>query len=240
MTDLFRLYRLPLRNEFIVVGADTSEGGDLSAGVFKSAVNFDSFMVLSGNLSSAEFAPLLYRGCKFINLMTGMWPYLGIERNMGQAVINYFVDKNYPNLYKQEVFDATTQDFKETIGWYTTAGNRRKMLDELSLEYNDAIEQQEVRVYDQLTVGQLLTFIRNKASGKPEAEKGCYDDLVMAEAIAHQLALVAPIGVTGGIARVARPQTKAMSELLRPSAKTTYDLEKLKTKTGRARGWKSI
>jgi len=238
--DLFRLYRVPVLGEYIVVGADTSEGGDLSAGVFKSAIEFDSLMVLSGHLSSAEFAPLLYRGCNFIHKLTDIWPLVGIERNMGVSVINYFVDHGYPNLYKQEAFDVQMQTFKEQIGWYTSTANRRKMLDELSMDYNSALEQGELRVYDQLTLSQLLKFIRNKANGKPEAEKGCYDDLVMSEAIALQMALVAPVGVQGGIARVPQPATKRMQQLLQPTAKTNYDLEALKRKTGKQRNWKNI
>lgn len=240
MNSPFRMYRVPMKDEYVCVGADTSEGGDLSAGVFKSAINFDSFMVLSGNFSSAEFGPLLYRGCKFIFLTTGIWPLVGIERNMGMAVINYFIDMGYPNLYKQEEFDVVTQSFEEHVGWATTKPSRRKMLDDLSLDYNDALRQGEKRVYDQITLNQLLTFIRDKKTGKPQAENGCYDDLVIAEAIAHQLVLTAPVGVEAGIARVARPATPALRQLLKPAANPTYDLERLKKQTRRRRDWRSI
>ena len=39
-------------------------------------------------------------------------------------------------------------------------------------------------LHDRATLGELLTFVRNE-KGRPEAQQGAHDDLVMALAIAH-------------------------------------------------------
>lgn len=239
-TEPFRLYRLPKQQEYVVVGVDTSEGGDLSAAVFKSAVYFDSLMVLSGHFNSATFGPLVERGAYFINDITGVPPMIGVERNKGIAIINYLINEGYPNLYKQEVFDKVMQDYVEKVGWNTTAPSRKKMLDELSKDLNESVESMEPRIYDVPTIKQFLTFIRNKRTGKPEAESQCFDDLVIAEAIALQLALTAPVDRVDGIARTPQPTKGASRSSHGAEWRNVYDLERLKNKTSRSRGWKSI
>ena len=238
----FRLYRVPRRGEYCVVGVDTSEGGDMSAAVFKSAVYFDSFMVLSGHFNSAEFGPILERGAYFISKITGTDPLIAVERNKGTAIINYLINQGYSNLYKQEVFDEVMQKYIYKIGWQTSTQSRKKMLDEQSMDYNEAMENGEARVYDLLTVRQLLTFIRNKRTGKPEAESQCFDDLVIAESIATQVAITAPVEKVAQVVRTPQPATESQRKLRQPSAewRNVYDLEKLKKQGNRPRNWKSI
>jgi len=230
MTKPYRLYRIPKKGEKIVVGVDTAEGGDLSTAVFKSVNKYDSFMVLSGHFSSAEFSPLLMRGCRFIQKLVGRAPLVAIERNMGMSTINYFMETDYPNLYRQEAYDSTVKRYVSRVGWVTTTPTRRKMLDELSMAYNE----KQTRVYDQATLDQLLTFIRKRKTGKPEAEVGCYDDLVIAEAIAHQVALTARTTDFAGVISTAVPTVKIHHTL------DTYNLDALAKDTQRKVNWKGI
>jgi hypothetical protein len=65
---------------------------------------------------------------------------------------------------------------------------RPKMLDELALSIRQGVN----RTDDSSTLKEMLSFIRNAKTGKPEAEAGTHDDLVMAEAIAWQLYQLVP------------------------------------------------
>jgi len=57
------------------------------------------------------------------------------------------------------------------------------MLDDLAL----AIRQQVLKIPSKQIVDELFTFIRHVRTGKPQADSGCHDDLVIALAIAWQL-----------------------------------------------------
>lgn len=240
MESNFRLYRIPKFGEYCVIGVDTAEGGDLSTLVCKSAHFFDSFLVMSGSFSSAEFGPYVLRAARFITKLTGKPPLIGIERNMGVSIINYLINEEYQNLYKQEVFDQKLQQFVPKIGWYTSTSNRKKMLDELSVAVNETAESEDPRFYDVLTIKQFLKFVRNKATGKPEAERGCFDDLVMAEAIAEQLVMTAPIHQEDAVVVSPKPRTPKERQLLQVSANPTYNLDALRQRLNKKRGWKSI
>lgn len=233
----FRLYRLPKVHEHTVMGVDTSEGGDLSAIVVKSKAYCDSFLVFSGHFNSAELSPMIRHAYMFLLRTTGFLPWIGVERNMGMATINKLIDWKYPKLYKQDTFDSTLQKYVVKIGWYMTKGNRRKLLDELALDLKNA----ETVIYDLETIKQLLTFVRNKQSGKPEAESGCFDDLVVAEGIALQLVYTTSIddedvGTVKAVGPGLEKQFKTVKEKDRIKK---YDLDELK-KYKKPRGWKAI
>ncbi len=232
----FRLYRLPKKNEHTVMGVDTSEGGDLSAIVVKSKIYCDSFLVFSGHFNSAELCPMIKRAYMFLFKMTGLLPWIGVERNMGVATINKLIDWKYPKLYKQETFDSTLQKWLTKVGWFMSRGNRRKFLDELALDLKSA----ENVVYDLPTIEQLLTFVRNRRSGKPEAESGCFDDLVIAEGIALQLFYTTSIDdeAVGRVKAIGPGIEKRFETVKEKDRISKYDLEELK-KYKNPRGWKS-
>lgn len=235
---MFRLYRIPQERERTVIGIDTSEGGDLSAIVAKSKVYCDSFLVFSGHFNSAELSPMIRRAFMFIYRTTGILPWIGVERNMGQATINKLIEWKYPKLYKQEVFDNTLKKYVYKIGWQMTRGNRRKLLDELALDLKNA----ETMIYDIETIEQLLTFVRNRRSGKPEAESGCFDDLVIAEGIALQLVYrTIPDDSPSGVVRADGPimeKGKQFKTISKGKEHKQFDLDELKT-LKIPRGWKS-
>ena len=222
-----------------MMGVDTSEGGDLSAIVAKSKVYVDSFLVFSGHFSSAELSPMIRRAYMFIYRTTGILPWIGVERNMGQAVINKLIEWKYPKLYKQEIYDDTLKKYITKIGWQMTRGNRRKLLDEMALDLKNA----EDIIYDLETIKQLLTFVRNRRSGKPEAESGCFDDLVIAEGIALQLVYTTEIDTSSaGVVRAIGPameKGKQFKTVSKGKEHKQYDLDELKT-LKKSRGWKSI
>jgi hypothetical protein len=182
---MFKVFREPQAEELIVIGADPADAGSsYCAAHALSKKQADVFMVFHARTDSAQFGYEIYKMARYINRFTGNWPCIGVERNIGSATINVLQTLNYSNLFRMPKLGMEVDDKEqEKIGWLTTAQTRPKMLDELGL----ALAQGLVRIYDEDTVKELFSFIRNQRTGRPEAAEGSDDDLVMALAIAWQL-----------------------------------------------------
>ena len=68
------------------------------------------------------------------------------------------------------------------FGFATTSRTRQTMLDALK----DVAEYELQLIGDFETLGEMLTFVRDE-KGRPAAEEGEHDDLVMSLAIAHAI-----------------------------------------------------
>jgi hypothetical protein len=79
----------------------------------------------------------------------------------------------------------------DRTGWDTNTKTRFHMLDNLE----QALRERSLGVYSLRAVAELGTFVysdKNGRIGKPEAQPGCNDDLVMSLAIAVTVALSTP------------------------------------------------
>jgi len=182
---MIKLFREPQLEEKTVIAADPAdEGSSYCAAVAKSKKHNDTFMLFHGRGNSADFGYELYKMALFIKKKTKLWPLIGVERNIGAATIYVLQELHYPRLYRQMVFNPASQREEEKkVGWVTNMESRRRMLDDLVLSLKQGIN----RIYDVETVREMMRFIRNPNTGKPEAARGANDDLVIAEAIAWQL-----------------------------------------------------
>lgn len=180
---MFRLFRNPNPNEFFVCGADPAEGNDYCAAHWLSKATQEVVLTFHARMESSQFGFELYKGSTFIHNITGLWPTIGVERNTGQATISRLLDLNYASLYRHTDITDDNQPESTKVGWPTNVSTRPMMLDDLAL----AIRQGVVKISDKQTLKEMLSFIRNAKTGKPEAEVGTHDDLVMALAIAWQM-----------------------------------------------------
>ena len=107
--------------------------------------------------------------------------------------IRLWKDFGYPNCFfdlkEGEMADRETLN----IGFQTNISSRPLILDKLRGE----IRERGITVYDQTTLDEIMSFVVTE-SGKMEAEQGCYDDTVMALAIANHIheGTFEPIAVT--------------------------------------------
>lgn len=179
----FRLFRNPNPNEFFVCGADPAEGNDYCAAHWLSKATQEVVLTFQARMESSQLGYELSKGSTFIQKQTGLWPMIAVERNTGQATIARLLDLNYPSLYHHT--DTTDDKAPESpkIGWPTNTATRPMMLDDLAL----AVRQGVIKIHDKPTLKEMLSFIRNAKTGKPEAEQGTHDDLVMSLAIAWQM-----------------------------------------------------
>lgn len=186
---MIRLYRPLEAGERIVIGADPADGGtNYCAAQAYSLRHRDVPMVFHARMESTQFGHELYKMAVYIKKVTGDWPLLAVERNTGLGTIYVLQEYNYPNLFRMPTLgDAITQEEDNKIGWLTNQTTRTLIVDGLAM----ALRQRAVKIYDIDTVKELMTFVV-RASGKPEAANGAYDDLVMALAIALKVAEVSP------------------------------------------------
>lgn len=177
-------YRTPTYNEQILIGADPAEGNDYSTFVAISKRTADVIMIGKAKQESPLLGYTLNHVGLYFKKLTGLYPLIAPERNTGSACIHKLKELNYPNIYKApKTFDTIVEETGEKYGWVTSSSTRPKMLDELAL----AIRTKSITIPSKPVIDELFTFIRREKDGKPIAENGCNDDLVMALAIAWQL-----------------------------------------------------
>jgi hypothetical protein len=123
---------------------------------------------------------------------------LGIERNgpglatlvaCERGLAQYPWMTGYTNLYYQKRLDTKLPDESERLGWLTTRPVKEAMLSRLG----GAIEQEEIRVYDHVTLLELQGLVwdaENRLFRQHYREPGCkltHDDSVIALAIANEM-----------------------------------------------------
>lgn len=188
MYDGFKYFRPLQRGEFIVAFVDPSfGGGDNTAGQFISQKWLDQPMVYHSNVTITAATPIIHLELVRIHKETGIEPIVAFENNNGGsfemerlAQLNRYGDYR---IYTMKQIDPTGR-LVDTgrIGWDTNSATRPKMLRELK----NGVESELLHIYHRKTLDELFSFIISP-TGKPEAEQGAHDDLVMALAGAWQL-----------------------------------------------------
>lgn len=96
--------------------------------------------------------------------------------------VRLWKDLNYPNCFTDlkegEIADRETLN----IGFQTNVSSKPLIIDKLRGDVNN----REIEIYDKTTLSEMLSFVVTE-SGKMEGEQGCYDDTVMALAIANHI-----------------------------------------------------
>lgn len=185
---MITLYRHPEANEFFCIGADPAEGGDNSTFIAISKKHADVIMVGQSKEESSQLGHELNHVGRWFEKKTGVFPSIAVEKNVGSGTIYVLKTLNYPNLFMMPgTFTSSDPTQSKDYGWSTNSATRPKMLDDLAL----AIRQQAIKIHDKSVVDELYGFIRHEKTGKPQADNGSTDDLVMALAITWQVYQIA-------------------------------------------------
>jgi phage terminase large subunit len=107
---------------------------------------------------------------------------IGIEANFDTFPIRKLLEFGYTKQYVREKEDTYTGKYNKAYGFRTDRITRPLILSMVQAIVNDHIE----LINDKETLEEMLVFIRNE-KGRPEAQEGCHDDLVMALAIAYYI-----------------------------------------------------
>lgn len=185
----WRIYEYPKAGRNYSMGVDTSTETGHDPGVICIIDNGTGAQVavFSGYLDSELMADEIYKGGQYYHKA-----HACIEvNNTGLAVILALQPK-YFNLYRRQIFDDPTKKFKTKIGFYTSTTTKNTIIDNLTAQLREG----GIKVKDQQTFNEMTTFIhvirktsdgRMQITNQKEASVGCFDDHVIALALAQEM-----------------------------------------------------
>lgn len=173
------IYKEPEEGVPYVLGADTAgEGSDFFAASVLDNRTGEQVATLRGHFDEDVFARQIYCMGAYYN-----WALIGPEVNYSTYPVLELERLRYPHLYVRETVDDFTHQVKKSYGFLTNTKTRPILIANLTKVVRDDVS----LLNDRVTMEEMLTFIRNPETLKPEAEPGSHDDTVMALGIAHQI-----------------------------------------------------
>ena len=176
-----RVWAPPISERKYVIGGDVAEG--LSHGDFSVLQVLDDRGALvaswHGHIPPDELGRIAgHLGKRYRQAL------IGIERNNhGLTSLTALRDGGYQPLFVEEVVDRTSEGRQnQRLGWLTTSRSKPLIIDRLSA----AIRDDEIGIKDADTIQELKTYVVED-NGSTNALAGCYDDRVMAIAIAWEM-----------------------------------------------------
>jgi len=184
-----RLFKEPEQGHTYVIGGDTATEGDYSVLTVLDRQTLEQVALWWGHCDEFELAQQAFRLGMYYNTAL-----IGIERNnMGVAVVKKLDELGYKNQYRMEVLDEMGIKVKDKLGWETNGKTRPIMISDL----NQVATERKIIIRSKDTVGEMRSFVKN-TKGRPEAQQGTHDDLVIALAIAYQMYKSVPENIGSG------------------------------------------
>ena len=172
------IFELPRINYPYVLSGDTAgEGSDYFTGQVLDNTTGKQVAKLRKEFDADEYTRQMYCLGNYYNEAL-----IGIEANFDTFPIKKLLELGYDNQFIREKEDTYTGKIEKAFGFRTDRITRPLILSMLQAIINDHIE----LINDKETLEEMLVFVRNE-KGRPEAQEGCHDDLVMALAIAYYI-----------------------------------------------------
>lgn len=169
------IYKKPEKGMPYVIGGDTAgEGSDSFTAQVLDNRTGEQVARLKRTYDEDEYAKQLYCLGQYYN-----FALLAVEVNFTTHPIKLLEYLHYPKQYVREVFDTYTGATRKAFGFHTNGTTRPLLIAELVSFIKICLH----LIHDVETLREALTFIKN-ARGRPEAEVGEHDDLLMALGIA--------------------------------------------------------
>lgn len=171
------VYREPEEGVPYVIGADTAgEGSDwYAAHVIDNRTGEQVAVLHRENMDEDYFTDQIEALGRWYNTAL-----IAIEGNLTTYPIKELARRGYPKQFVRQAEDTYTGRLKQSFGVRTDRATRPVMIAELVAFVREHAE----KINDRATLTEMLTFVRNE-KGRPEAEEGAHDDLVIALAITH-------------------------------------------------------
>lgn len=172
------IFESPETNYPYIISGDTAgEGSDYFIGQVLDNTTGKQVAKLRKQFDADEYTRQMYCLGKHYNNAL-----IGIETNFDTYPIKELERLGYKNMFIREKEDTYTGKHEKAFGFRTDRITRPLILSMLQSIVNDNIE----LINDKETLEEMLVFVRNE-KGRPEAQEGCHDDLVMALAIAYYI-----------------------------------------------------
>lgn len=173
-----KIYEMPEEGVPYVLAGDTAgEGSDYFTAHVINNITGKQVATLRRKYSEIEYAMQVYCLGKMYNNAL-----IGLETNFSTYPMKKLEEWGYPRMYIREKEDDYTDKRDTSFGFKTTSITRPLILAQLQ----DIVENEIDKIVDKETLTEMLSFIKNK-KGRPEAEQGYHDDLVMALAIVYYI-----------------------------------------------------
>ena len=171
-----KIFREPEKSRPYVLGGDTAgEGSDyFTAHVIDNVTGEQVAVLHDDNIDEDEYSRQVYCLGQYYNTAL-----VGLEANFSTYPIREVARLGYNRQYVREQPDTFTGAIKKSYGFRTTSATRPVIIANLVQIARDEIQ----LINDVDTLREMLSFIRIK--GKPQAEEGEHDDLVMGLAITY-------------------------------------------------------
>lgn len=172
------IYEQPEPSKRYVIGADTSQGlatGDRSAATVWEAKTWRMVAKWHGHIDPDLYGEQLQHLGNYYNQAL-----LAVEiNNHGFTTMNKLKNLNYPMLFQMERYDESIDKMGRALGFRTDRKTKPLIIDHLA----SCVREQLIETHDKDFISECITYIREEDGGT-NAQEGCYDDLVMASAIA--------------------------------------------------------
>lgn len=174
-----KIYKQPDIYTPYVLGGDTAgEGSDYFTGIVIDNTNKKTVAKLRLEYDETEYTRQIYCLGMYYNKAL-----VGLEVNFSTYPTKMLSEEyEYPNLYIRQKEDEFTGKIEKKYGFRTDRITRPLILAELQEIFKENIEW----ICDLDILKEALTFIKNE-KGRPEAQEGCHDDLIMALAITYYI-----------------------------------------------------
>jgi len=173
--------------------ADVARGDGKDFSVFHviDVKNMEQVAEYQGKIDPDTFAKLIYD----VGLEYGGCMAVVENNNIGYSVITKLVDMRYPNIYystkaSHDFLDSSMAQYSSnSVPGFTTTMKTRPLI---VAKLDEFIRNKVLKINSQRTINELDTFLW--INGRPEAQKGYNDDLVMSLSIACWVRDTALIG----------------------------------------------
>lgn len=161
-----------------VLGGDTAgEGSDYFSGHMIDNTTGKQVAVIHQQFDEIDYTQQMYCLAKYYNTAL-----VGIEVNFSTYPTRKFEEWHYPKMYVREVNDSYTHKLEQRFGFMTGKITRPLIIANLVTIVKESVD----LIRDVPTLNEMLTFVKNE-NGRPEAQEGAHDDLIMGLAITYQI-----------------------------------------------------
>ncbi len=174
-----RIWKPPILAKRYVLGADVAEGladGDFSCGHVYDWETCDLCAEWHGHIEPDLFGQELGKlGKIYTNAL------IGIEVNKDSTPATRLRNEGYPHLFYRKQIDTRTKKPISRLGWLTTEISKTNMIDTLAAAILEG-----AKIPSRETISEMMTFVYHD-NGSLGAQSGCFDDRVVASAIALEI-----------------------------------------------------
>lgn len=172
-----KIYEVPNSPKMVnyAIGGDTAgEGSDYFTGHVINSETLNQCAVFRKQMDPDLYVKQMYCLGMYYNKAL-----IGIENNFDKFPVRELERLGYPNQYVRKTEEKAIEKSYKEFGFRTDLKTRPSIISYLK----QFVREQPELINDRETLSEMLQFITNE-NGRPEAQKGAHDDLVMGLAIA--------------------------------------------------------